>query len=106
MWVSFPRSPPLALCQTLPGPMIHGKPLPSPIIGGYGPFGPEIDFSKEFARDYVQAANFHWLYEYHVDGFRYDEVTDLYDGPTGVKYAKIAFDTYNESLKLFRFTPS
>jgi 1,4-alpha-glucan branching enzyme len=80
--------------------------LPSPMIGGVGPFGPEIDFSKEFARDYVQAATFHWMYEYHVDGFRYDEVTDLYDGPTGVKYAKIAFDTYNESLKLARFTPS
>lgn len=80
--------------------------LPSPMIGGVGPFGPEIDFSKEFARNYVQAATFHWLYEYHVDGFRYDEVTDLYDGPTGEKYAKIAFDTYNESLKLARFTPS
>ena len=50
--------------------------------------------------------NFHWLYEYHVDGFRYDEVTDLYDGPTGVEYAKIAYDTYNESLKIARFTPS
>jgi len=80
--------------------------LPSPMIGGVGPFGPEIDFSQEFARDYVQAANFHWLHEYHVDGFRYDEVTDLYDGPNGMKYAKIAFDVYNESLKLARFTPS
>ena len=78
----------------------------SPMIGGNGPFGPEIDFSKEFARDYVQAANFHWLHEYHVDGFRYDEVTDLYDGSTGIKYAKIAYDNYNESLKIPRFTPS
>lgn len=80
--------------------------LPSPLIGGYGPFGPEIDFSQEFSRQYVQAANFRWLHEYHIDGFRYDEVTDLYDGPTGLKYAKIAFDNYNESLKIPRFTPS
>jgi maltooligosyltrehalose trehalohydrolase len=78
----------------------------SPMIGGNGPFGPEIDFSQEFSRDYVQAANFHWLQEYHVDGFRYDEVTDLYDGATGVKYAKIAFDNYHQSLKIPRFTPS
>lgn len=80
--------------------------LPSPMTSGFGQYGPEIDFSQEFARDYVQAANFHWLHEYHVDGFRYDEVTDLYDGPTGVKYAKMAFDVYNESLKIPRFTPS
>ena len=47
-----------------------------------------------------------WLNEYHVDGFRYDEVTDLYDGPTGIKYAELAYDTYQESLKIPRFTPS
>ena len=80
--------------------------LPSPMINGYGQFGPEIDFSQAFARDYVKSVNFHWLYEYHVDGFRYDEVTDLYDGPTGIKYAEIAYETYNESLKIARFTPS
>ena len=80
--------------------------LPSPMIRGSGSFGPEIDFSQEFAREYVQAANVHWLHEYHVDGFRYDEVTDLYDGPTGMKYAKIAFDVYDESLRIPLFTPS
>ena len=80
--------------------------LPSPMIGALGPFGPEIDYGQPFARNYVQAANRHWLEEYHVDGFRYDEVTDLYDGPTGVKYAKLAYDTYGASLALPRFTPS
>jgi 1,4-alpha-glucan branching enzyme len=79
---------------------------PSPMIGDVGPFGPQIDYSKEFARDYVQAANRHWLNEYHVDGFRYDEVTDLYDGPTGVAYAKMAYDAYGESFAYARFTPS
>jgi 1,4-alpha-glucan branching enzyme len=55
------------------------------MINGNGLFGPTIDFSKEFAHEYVQSTNSHWLNEYHVDGFRYDEVTDLYDGPTGIK---------------------
>jgi 1,4-alpha-glucan branching enzyme len=76
------------------------------MINGNGPFGPTIDFSKDFAHEYIQAANFHWLDEYHVDGFRYDEVTDLYDGPTGIKYPRIAYETYNKSLTMPRFTPS
>jgi len=80
--------------------------LPSPMIGADGPFGPGVDYGKQFARDYVRAANMHWLTEYHVDGFRYDEVTDLYDGPTGQAYAAIAYDVYDESLGMPRFTPS
>lgn len=80
--------------------------IPSPMIGSSGPFGPSIDFSSEFARQYIQSANFRWLHEYHVDGFRYDEVTDLFDGPTGVKFAKLAYDNYSESLNIKRFTPS
>ncbi len=80
--------------------------IDSPMIGGDGEFGPMIDYNKDFARAYVQASNLHWLYEYHIDGFRYDEVTDLYDGPMGVQYARIAYDTYNESLQIARFTPS
>jgi maltooligosyltrehalose trehalohydrolase len=38
-----------------------------------------------------------------VDGFRYDEVTDLYVGPTDTGYAKLAFDTYRASLNIPRF---
>ena len=63
-------------------------------------------YQKEFAHEYVQMANFHWLEEYHVDGFRYGEVIDLYDGPTGIKYPRIAYETYNASLTIPRFTPS
>ena len=92
---------------TFPYSMVYQNAgVQSPMIGGNGPFGPEIDFNQQFARDYVQSVNVHWLNEYHVDGFRYDEVTDLYDGPTGIKYAKIAYNTYNESLNIARFTPS
>lgn len=79
--------------------------IPSPMISGVGLFGPEIDYSKTFAQDYVAAANQHWLDEYHADGFRYDEVTDLYVSPTDTGYAKLAYDTYRYSLAVSRFLP-
>lgn len=92
---------------TFPYHMVYADAgLSSPMIGGVGPFGPEIDYRQPFARAYVQTANAYWLREYHVDGFRFDEVTDLYDGPTGVAYAKMAYDAYQASLALPRFTPS
>ena len=80
--------------------------VPSPMTGGQGPFGPVVDYSQQFARDYVHTVTSYMLQEYHVDGFRYDEVTDLYDGPAGVEYASFAFDVYGQSLQLPRFTPS
>jgi len=79
---------------------------PSPMIGGSGPFGPVADFSKTFTQDYFHAANQWWLTEFHVDGFRYDEVSDYYDGPTGVAYAMLAYRTYQDSLPLARFQGS
>jgi 1,4-alpha-glucan branching enzyme len=80
--------------------------LPSPMMGGFGWFGPMIDYNKAFSRDYVQAVNRYWLHEYHVDGFRYDEVAHMFDGPVGHAYAKMAYDAYNDSLSIPRFTPS
>jgi maltooligosyltrehalose trehalohydrolase len=80
--------------------------IPSPMIAGTGLFGPQIDFNSPLAHDYIRAANHHWLEEYHVDGFRYDEVTDLYDGPIGVKYARLAFEDYSDSFGFARFTPT
>lgn len=80
--------------------------VPSPMIGGVGPYGPVVDYTKQFSRDYVHAVTAHWLTEYHIDGFRYDEVTDLYTEPTGDPYAGFAYDVYNQSLALPRFTPS
>ena len=78
----------------------------SPMIGGSGDFGPEVDYGLQFSRDYVHAVTSHWLAEYHVDGFRYDEVTDMYTEPTGDPYAGFAYDVYNQSLLIPRFTPS
>ncbi len=75
----------------------------SPMIGALGPFGPQCDFSQTFTQDYFQASNQLWLIEYHVDGFRYDEVTDYYFSPTDTAYAKLAYDTYKFSLGIDRF---
>jgi maltooligosyltrehalose trehalohydrolase len=80
-------------------------PVNSPMIGPDGPFGPQCDFSQVFTQQYFAASNAYWLTEYHVDGFRYDEVTDLYTSPTDTAYAKLAYDTYNSSFAFPRFVP-
>ncbi len=77
--------------------------VPSPMIGTSGQFGPQCDFGQVFTQEYFAASNHHWLDEYHVDGFRYDEVTDLYVSPTDTGYAKLAYDTYRYSLGIPRF---
>ena len=83
---------------------LQGAPkVASPMIGADGPFGPQTDFSQVFTQQYFGLSNRFWLDEYHVDGFRYDEVTDLYVGPTDSGYAKLAFDTYGYSLGIGRF---
>jgi maltooligosyltrehalose trehalohydrolase len=75
----------------------------SPMIGSVGEFGPQIDWSQPFAQEYCQLANEAWLDTYHVDGFRYDEVTDLYQGPTDTAYAMLAYQTYLYSRSIARF---
>jgi maltooligosyltrehalose trehalohydrolase len=76
--------------------------VPSPMIGASGQFGPQCDFGRVFTQEYFAAANRQWLDEYHVDGFRYDEVTDLYISATDTGYAKLAYDTYRYSLNISR----
>jgi maltooligosyltrehalose trehalohydrolase len=85
--------------QSTPGT----PPVSSPMIGSVGQFGPQVDFSQAFAQQYFAASNRHWLDDYHVDGFRYDEVTDLYQGPLDTGYAKLSYDTYMYSLGISRF---
>ena len=83
---------------------VPGAPaIPSPMINGSGDFGPTNDFSLPFTQDYFLTTNRFWLNEYHVDGFRYDEVTDLYKSPTDTGYAKLAYETYRGSLNTPRF---
>jgi 1,4-alpha-glucan branching enzyme len=57
-------------------------------------FGKSTDFNREITRDYFFTVNHHWLDVYHVDGFRYDCVPNYWDGPTGVGYAPLVFETY------------
>jgi len=80
--------------------------LPSPFVGHFAQslnFGPEADFSQPFVRDFFRTVNAYWLDTYHVDGFRYDYVPGFYDGPTGVGYADLVFETYRNSLTIPRF---
>ena len=57
-------------------------------------FGKSTDFNRQFTRDYFFTANHHWLEVYHVDGFRYDCVPNYWDGPLGVGYASLVYETY------------
>jgi 1,4-alpha-glucan branching enzyme len=83
---------------------VQGTPkVTSPMIGANGQFGPQTDFSQVFTQQYFGLSNRFWLDQYHVDGFRYDEVTDLYVGPMDTGYAKLAYDTYGYSLGISRF---
>ena len=65
--------------------------------------GPKPDFTVPFTLDYFLNANQHWLDDYHVDGFRYDEVTDLYAPPMDAGYRTLVQNTYLHSLTLPRF---
>jgi maltooligosyltrehalose trehalohydrolase len=57
-------------------------------------FGKSTDFTRQFTRDYFFTVNHHWLDVYHVDGFRYDCVPNYWDGPSGVGYANLVYETY------------
>jgi 1,4-alpha-glucan branching enzyme len=80
---------------------------PNPMMGVFsGEFfegRPGTDYNKEFTRDYFFQLNQYWLREYHVDGFRYDYVPGMYDGPTGQGYANLVYRTYQDSKVITRF---
>jgi 1,4-alpha-glucan branching enzyme len=79
--------------------------LASPMIAGWNVwgFGPASDFTQTFCKDFFVAANQMWLDDYHVDGFRYDEVTDLYAGARAPGYKELAERIYSHSLGIPRF---
>jgi maltooligosyltrehalose trehalohydrolase len=67
-------------------------------------FGRGFEHTLEFTRDYCLEANKHWLDEYHVDGFRYDNVPGFYDRNPTEKYATLVFNTYVYSRDIERFS--
>jgi 1,4-alpha-glucan branching enzyme len=64
---------------------------------------PGTDFRKAFTRDYFFTLNKYLIAEYHVDGFRYDYVPGMYDGPAGQGYADLVYRTYQHSKSITRF---
>jgi 1,4-alpha-glucan branching enzyme len=73
----------------------HENPFMGPFAKDYfSNFGKSTDFNRELTRDYFFTVNHHWLDVYHVDGFRYDCVPNYWDGPLGVGYASLVFETH------------
>ena len=66
-------------------------------------FGGGANFARPFTREFFAAVNDYFLQDLHFDGFRYDYVPGYYDGPVGVGYAKLVYDTYWKSLEQPRF---
>jgi len=82
--------------------------VPSAMMGSFegeffGSGRPGTDYRKPFTRDFFLQVNRFWLIEYHVDGFRYDYVPGFWDGPTGVGYADLVFQTYELAKDLVLF---
>jgi maltooligosyltrehalose trehalohydrolase len=83
-----------------------GAPQPvNPMMDGWNiyNFGPKPDFTLAFTQNYFLTANQQWIDEYHVDGFRYDEVTELYVAPMDAGYRALVEQTYLHSLTVPRF---
>ncbi len=68
--------------------------LSNPFNGGSGDYGTLSDFSEQLTRDYYFSVNRYWLDTFHVDGFRFDDVPEYWDGPTGSGYANLVYSTY------------
>jgi 1,4-alpha-glucan branching enzyme len=82
---------------------------PNPMMGQFaGEFfsRPGMDYRKQFTTDYFDQVNQYWLGEYRVDGFRYDYVPGMYDGPMGPGYADLVYRTYQSSTGIARFQAS
>jgi maltooligosyltrehalose trehalohydrolase len=69
--------------------------LENPFMSGVtDQYGKTPDYNKSFTRDFFYTVNYQWLKQFHIDGFRYDNIPNFWDGPTGNKYAALAYQTY------------
>jgi maltooligosyltrehalose trehalohydrolase len=79
---------------------------PNPMMGYFAEeffARPGMDYNQEFTRDYFFAVNRYWMEEYHVDGFRYDYVPGMFDGPEGQGYADLIYRSYRHSQQFATF---
>jgi maltooligosyltrehalose trehalohydrolase len=73
----------------------HENPFMGPFAKDYfSDFGKSTDYNRQLTRDFFFTVNQHWLDVHHVDGFRYDCVPNYWDGPLGVGYAGLVYETY------------
>jgi maltooligosyltrehalose trehalohydrolase len=85
----------------------HENPFMGPFAKDYfSNFGKSTDFGRPLTRDYFFSVNHHWLEVYHVDGFRYDCVPNYWDGPLGVGYASLVYETYQLTKSKLAGPPS
>jgi maltooligosyltrehalose trehalohydrolase len=68
--------------------------LANPFGGKRGDYGLLNDFSKPLTRDYFYSVNRYWMDTFHIDGFRYDDVPEYWDGALGPGYANLVYSTY------------
>lgn len=84
----------------------------SPFMGPFAKdyfsnFGKSTDFNRKLTRDFFFTVNNHWLEVYHIDGFRYDCVPNYWDGPLGVGYASLVYETHQlAKAKIVQGEPS
>lgn len=71
-----------------------GGDLPNPFNGAPGDYGPLSNFAQKLTQDYFYSVNQFWIDNFHVDGFRFDDVPEYYDGPAGSGYANLVYTTY------------
>jgi 1,4-alpha-glucan branching enzyme len=79
--------------------------LPNPMMQepNHDQFGRGFDHGKALTQQYCFEANKHWLDEFHVDGFRYDNVPGFYKRNPLADYGTLAFNTYVHSRGIARF---
>lgn len=66
----------------------------NPFMKGTDQYGRTPDYDRALTQDFFYTVNYQWLKQFHVDGFRYDNIPNFWDGPTGKKYAALAYQTF------------
>ena len=60
-------------------------------------FGERTNWCEKYVEDYFFTVSHHWLECYHIDGFRYDCVPEIWDPILMRGYHRLAYNTYKEA---------